>query len=59
MTSHVPDPHGDLGKDKGRKERPKGRLKAAHRAILRTLVYAGVIAASIVLWWAVVRFVMG
>ena len=54
----MPDPRVDAIKAKGRDANPL-RLRDAPRAIARTLVYAGLIAASIVLWWAFGRLVLG
>lgn len=58
MNSKMPDRRVDAIKAKGRDANPL-RLKDAPRAIARTLVYAGLIAASIVLWWAVGKLALG
>jgi hypothetical protein len=58
MSSKMPDSPGDATKAKGRDANPV-RLRDAPRAIARTLVYAGLIVASIVLWWALGRLVFG
>lgn len=58
MSSKMPDSRGDATRAKVRDANPP-RLKDAPRAIARTLVYAGLIAASIVLWWAFGRLVLG
>jgi hypothetical protein len=58
MSRKMPDRRVDAIKAKGRDANPL-RLRNAPRAIARTLVYAGLIAASIVLWWAFGRLVLG
>ena len=58
MTSKIPD---------GRRSLPRARARGTHsmrwrdapRVLARTLVYGGLIAASIVLWWAVANLVIG
>jgi len=58
MSSQIPDHRRNIAEAKGRAAAPLG-WKAAPRAIARTLVYAGIIAASILLWWAIGRLFIG
>ncbi|WEK51503.1 MAG: hypothetical protein P0Y66_05720 [Candidatus Kaistia colombiensis] len=58
MIRKIPDHQRDIAKAKGRDAIPL-RWKDAPRAIARTLVYAGIIAASILLWSAIGRLFIG
>jgi len=58
MSSKMPDSRRDATKAGSRATTPL-RLRDTPRAILRTLVYAGLIALSILLWWAIGRLALG
>lgn len=58
MSSQIPDHRRDIAEAKERAAVPLG-WKDAPRAIARTLVYASIIAASILLWWAIGRLFLG
>lgn len=58
MSSKMPDRRRDASKAKGRDANPL-RLKDVPRVLARTLVYAGLIAVSILLWWALGKLALG
>jgi len=58
MNSKTPDGRRDATKARGRDATPL-RLSDAPRAIARTAVYAGLIAVSILLWWAIGKLALG
>jgi len=54
MSMQKPDPRRDDRTRRRRADRPSG-FRDAPRAVAWALVYAGLITASIILWWALGR----
>jgi hypothetical protein len=58
MSSKMPDSRRNATKAGSRAAMPL-RLRDTPRAIARTFVYAGLIAVSILLWWAIGKLALG
>lgn len=55
MTNKIPDPHDSAAKT-SRRDAVQTTLKTAYTVSVRTTVYLGVIGISILLWWAIGRY---